>query len=177
MMRLKAPVPNAVHPEAWHEGQDAAAHFRLGVLMVSVRAIPYAAAETRQEETLLLHRSPVQIPAVQGKLRLGPAIPSGHGRWQVVVTRDVKEGDVQRRHHVIKIVAREIAAPQHQLDVAEPVLDLRAVDLLHHLIAERENLHGKPTAAERPFAATLDTAGTRPLLRGPSCAASARVVW
>ena len=133
----RAPVPDAVHPEARHQGQDAAAHFRLRVLMVSVRTIPHAAAETRQEEALLFHHPPVQVPAVQGELRQGPAIPSGTGGRQVVVTRNVKERNVQRRNHVLEIVGREIAAPQDQLDISEPVLDPRAIDLLHHLIAER----------------------------------------
>jgi len=105
--------------------------------MVSVRTVPHAAAETGQEETLLFYDPPVQVPTVQGELCPGLANPPGTGGRQVVVTRNVKERNVQRRHHVLEIIGWEIAAPQNQLDISEPVLDARAIDQLHHLVAER----------------------------------------
>jgi hypothetical protein len=105
--------------------------------MVSVRTVPHAAAETGQEEPLLFHDPPVQVPTVQGELCRGLAFPSGTGGRKVVVTRNVKERNVQRRNHVLEIIGREISAPQDQLDISEPILDPRAIDQLHHLIAQR----------------------------------------
>jgi hypothetical protein len=54
-----------------------------------------------------------------------------------VVTRNVEKRNIERRNDVLQIIGWEISTPQDQLNISEPVLDPRAIDQLHHLIAER----------------------------------------
>jgi len=65
---------------------------------------------------------------------------------------DVKEWDVQHRNYVFDVVERKIPTSDHEVDIAKRVPDARAVELLHDLIADGQDLHAALPYAGRSVA-------------------------